>query len=119
VEDDYGVRMITRRVLESVGYKIYGATTAREALELWRTRADEIALVITDMVMPEGVTGRELAEQLRAQRPALKVIFMSGYSVDVIGKDPDFFKRTRGHFLQKPVSYRLLQETVRRCLDGK
>jgi CheY-like chemotaxis protein len=119
VEDDYGVRAITRRVLESHGYKIYEATTAREALELWRSRAEEIALLLSDIVMPEGVTGRDLAEQLRASRPTLKVIFMSGYSADVIGKDTDFFRRTKSYFLQKPVSSRALLETVRRCLDGK
>jgi PAS domain S-box-containing protein len=119
VEDEYAVRMVTRRVLESHGYKVYEATTAREALDLWRSRAAEIALVLTDMVMPEGVTGRDLAEQLRAQSPALKIIFMSGYSADVIGKGTEFFRQTGSHFLQKPASTRALLETVRRSLDGK
>jgi PAS domain S-box-containing protein len=119
VEDDYGVRMITRRVLESHGYKICEATAAGEALDLWRSRAEEIALLLTDIVLPQGVTGRDLAEQLRAQRPALKVVFMSGYSADVIGKDTDFFRRTRSSVLQKPISSRALLETVRRCLDVK
>jgi FixJ family two-component response regulator len=67
--------------------------------------------------MPAGGTGRDLAEQLRAQRPKLKVIFMSGYSADAIGKDADFFQRTNSRFLQKPVSSRALLETVRCCLD--
>jgi hypothetical protein len=111
--------MVTRRVLESHGYKVYEAATAREALDLWRSRATEIALVLTDMVMPEGVTGRDLAEQLRAQSPALKIIFMSGYSADVIGKDTEFFRKTKSYFLQKPVSTRALLETLRRSLDGK
>ena len=119
VEDEYAVRMIARRVLESHGYKIYEAASAPEALELWRRRAKEIALLLSDMVMPEGVTGRELAEQLRATSPALKVIFMSGYSADVIAKDTDFFRRTESCFLQKPCSSRALLETVRGCLDAK
>ena len=119
VEDDYSVRMITRRALESHGYRIYEAASAPEALKLWRGHAEEIALLLSDIVMPEGVTGRELAGQLRAQQPALKVIFMSGYSADVIGKDTDFFRRTRSYFLQKPVSSSVLLETVRRCLDEK
>jgi nitrogen-specific signal transduction histidine kinase/CheY-like chemotaxis protein len=119
VEDDYGVRVITRRVLESHGYKVYEAASAREALELWCSRAEEIALLLSDIVMPEGVTGRELAEQARAQKPSLKVILMSGYSADVIGKDTDFLRRTKSSFLQKPVSARTLLEAVRRCLDGK
>jgi len=119
VEDDYAVRVITRRVLESHGYKIYEATTARDALELWRGRAEEIALLLTDIIMPEGVSGRDLVEQLRALRPSLKVIFLSGYSADVIGKDTDFFRRSKSLFLQKPCSAGTLLGTVRRCLDEK
>ena len=69
--------------------------------------------------MPQGVTGRDLAEQLRAQRPALKVIFISGYSADVIGKDTEFFRRTKSSFLQKPCSAPTILKTVRRCLDEK
>jgi len=119
VEDDFGVRMITRRVLESHGYRICDASTAAEALDLWRSRAQEITLLLTDIVMPQGVTGRDLVKQLRALRPSLKVIFMSGYSADVIGKDTHFFRRTNSSFLQKPCSARTLLETVRRCLDEK
>jgi PAS domain S-box-containing protein len=117
VEDDYAVRVITRRVLESHGYKIHEATTAREALEVWRSRADEIALLLTDIVMPQGVTGRDLTDELRAQKPALKVVFMSGYSAAVIGTDTAFFQRTKSYFLQKPFSSQVLLQTVRRCLD--
>ena len=119
VEDEYAVRVITRRVLESQGYKVYEATTAREALEVWRSRVKEIALLLTDVVMPEGITGRDLTEQLRAQQPILKVIFMSGYSADVIGQDSEFFQRTRSYFLQKPFSAQALLQTVRHCLDEK
>ena len=119
VEDDYGVRVITRRVLESHGYKVYEASTAPEALELWRSRAEEIALLLTDIVMPQGVTGRDLAEQLRALRPTLKVIFLSGYSADVIGKDTDSLQRSKSLFIQKPCSTDTLLGTVRRCLDDK
>jgi CheY-like chemotaxis protein len=119
VEDDYAVRAVTRRVLESQGYRIYEATTVREALEVWRGHAEEIQLLLTDIVMPQGLTGRELAEQLRAQRPALKVIFMSGYSADVIDKDARFLRRTRSFFLQKPCSSLTILETVRRSLDEK
>jgi len=119
VEDEDGVRMITRRVLESHGYRIIEATTAGKALEIWRSRAEEIALLLTDIVMPQGISGRDLAEQLRVQRPALKIIFMSGYSTDVMGTDADFFRRTKSYFLQKPFSSQDLLQTVRFCLDGK
>jgi CheY-like chemotaxis protein len=119
VEDEYTVRMITRRVLESHGYKIYEATNAREALALWPSRADETALVLTDMVMPEGVTGRDLAKQLRAQKPALKVIFMSGYGGEAVGQDTAFIRRAGTNFLQKPCHGHTLLQAVRKSLDEK
>jgi signal transduction histidine kinase len=119
VEDEFSVRMITRRVLESFHYKVHEATCAREALEVWGQHHGEIALLLTDIVMPEGVSGRDLAQQLRAQRSGLKVIFMSGYSSDVIGKDTEFFRKNQGHFLQKPFPTGTLIRTVRQCLDEK
>jgi PAS domain S-box-containing protein len=117
VEDDDAVRLTTRRVLESKGYKVHEATCGREALELWHRHAGEIALLVTDIIMPEEMTGRDLADQLWRQRPGLKVIFMSGYSADVMGKNTEFIRRTKSHFLQKPCSSRALLETVRQCLD--
>jgi PAS domain S-box-containing protein len=118
VEDDGMVRSVTRRVLESHGYMVLVACSAREALEVWRSQGSQVALIITDMVMPEGSTGRELAEKLRTENPGIKVIFISGYSADVIGKDPNFFERTNSYFLEKPFSARALIQTVRQCLDA-
>jgi nitrogen-specific signal transduction histidine kinase/ActR/RegA family two-component response regulator len=119
VEDDHAVRLTTRRVLESKGYRIREATSAREALEVWHNHAGEIALVLTDIIMPEKLTGRDLAEQLWREQPGLKVIFMSGYSAEVVGENTEFVRRTRSHFLHKPSSARTLLETVRHCLDQK
>jgi signal transduction histidine kinase/ligand-binding sensor domain-containing protein/ActR/RegA family two-component response regulator len=118
VEDDEGVRSLTRRLLEGFGYRTLEAASGRRALESWQDRVEEIDLLVTDMVMPEGVTGRELAEQMRVRRPDLKVVFMSGYSPDVAGKDTEFIHRNGARFLQKPVAPRELLETVRHCLDG-
>jgi two-component system, cell cycle sensor histidine kinase and response regulator CckA len=118
VEDDYAVRMITRRVLERHGYTVCEARSAPEALALWETRGEEIALLLSDIVMPESVTGHELAERLRAEKPSLKVILMSGYSAELIGKDTEVRRRATC-FLKKPCPSRLLLETVRRCLDEK
>ena len=118
VEDDYAVRSITRRMLENFNYRVHEATCAREAFELWDRHTGEIALLLTDMVMPEGGTGRELAEQLRARKPGLKVILMSGYSAEVAGKDTQFFRHTGSHFLQKPCTTATLVQTVRKCLDA-
>jgi two-component system, cell cycle sensor histidine kinase and response regulator CckA len=119
VEDEHAVRMTTRRVLESKGYTVREAATAQEALELWQSHAGEIALLLSDIIMPGEMTGRELAEQLWAQRPGLKVVFMSGYSAEVLGKGTDFIRRNRSYFLQKPSTSRAILETVRQCLDQK
>jgi two-component system cell cycle sensor histidine kinase/response regulator CckA len=117
VEDDLAVRLITRRVLESFGYRVLETASAQEAMELWRQRAGEIALLLTDVVMPGGLSGRDLADQLRFEKPELTIIFMSGYSSELLGKDTDFFRRTNSCFLHKPCSKDILLHTVRLCLD--
>ena len=119
VEDDFSVRMITRRILETYKYKVHEATCAREAIEVWDRHAREIALLLTDIVMPEGVTGRDLAEKLRREKPGLRVIFMSGYSAAVVGRGTEFFRRTGSYFLHKPCTAATLIQTVRQCLDAK
>jgi two-component system, cell cycle sensor histidine kinase and response regulator CckA len=119
VEDDLAVRLTTRRILECKGYKIREAMNGREALEQWQSHAGEIAMLLTDIIMPDEMTGRDLAERLWGQRPGLKVIFMSGYSADVLGTNTEFLRRTKSRFLTKPCSSRTLLEAVRQCLDGK
>ncbi|HWW03393.1 MAG TPA: response regulator [Candidatus Acidoferrum sp.] len=117
VEDETPVRIVTRRVLETFGYKVFEAASTKEALELWRDHQQEIALLLTDLVMPDAMTGHELADRLRAENPKLKVVLMSGYSAAIAGKDTEFFRKTRTYFLQKPCPSRNLIETVRSCLD--
>jgi PAS domain S-box-containing protein len=117
VEDDHSVRQMTRRVLQSKGYKICEAASAQEALGLWDSHTGEIALLLTDIVMPGKMSGRDLADRLWAQSPGLRVIFMSGYSAVVMGKNTDSIQRARSRFLQKPCSARTILETVRQCLD--
>ena len=118
VEDDLSLRMITRRLLETFQYKVREATCASEALEVWRRHEREISLLLTDFVMPGGMSGRELGERLRGQRPGLKLVFMSGYSPEALGKDGEFSEGTRTYFLHKPCSPRTLLQTLRQCLDG-
>jgi FixJ family two-component response regulator len=65
------------------------------------------------------VTGRDLAEQLHAKSPWLKVIFMSGYSAEVLATHTEFFRRTGSYFLHKPCAAATLIRTVRQCLDAK
>ena len=116
VEDETLVRMITRRMLEAGGYKVHEAASGPEALRVWSANSKEIALVLTDIVMPEGMSGRELATFLHRQKPGVKTIFMSGYSAEIAGKDTQLFYR-KDRFLQKPCSSRVLLERVRSTLD--
>ena len=117
VEDDFAVRTITRQVLETFNYKVYDAASGREAVGLWENQGAGIDLLLTDIVMPEGMSGRDVAEQIRAQKPQIKVIFMSGYSAEIVGKETNFFRRVKSFYLHKPFSSQTLIQTVRQCLD--
>ena len=115
VEDEPSVRMLTRIVLERAGYQVLEAANGVEALEAMAATPGSIQLLFTDIVMPEGVSGRELATRLRADNPKLGVIFTSGYSADIAGRE--LALQEGQDFLQKPASPDQLLETVRRCLD--
>src|SRR5208282_4117725 len=117
VEDEKPVRELVSRVLQKYGYKILPAGNGVEALETWNRHKNEISMLFTDLVMPDNMNGRELAEKLWAERPGLKVVFTSGYSTDIVGKD---FKLEPGlNYLQKPYEPQVLALVVRRCLDDK
>ena len=118
VEDEPSVRTITRRVLESFGYKVHESGTARDALAIWQAQRDRIDLLLSDIVLAEATNGQQLAKEFRAQKPGLKVILMSGYSSDIAGKDTDFFRKSSTWFLQKPCASGTLLNLVRHCLDG-
>ncbi len=113
VEDDDDVRMVMRDVLEESGYHVWDVANGLEALNIWNANASKFDLLLTDIVMPGGLNGRELADRLRQARPALKVILMSGYSIDKIGKIQPY-----SQILPKPFSLEYLTETVRNCLDA-
>ena len=112
VEDDADVRMVARDVLEASGYQIWEASNGLEALNVWKTNAAQIDLLLTDVIMPGGLNGRELSDRLRRERPGLKVILMTGYSPDLMVKI-----QPQSHILTKPFSMEGLTETVRNCLD--
>ena len=117
VEDEKPVRELVARILERHGYTVLQADTGRGAVEIWRSRKDEVHLLLTDLIMPGNMNGRELAETLWADRPDLKVIFTSGYSADIVGRD--FRIESDLNFLQKPYHPQTLALAVRRCLDEK
>ena len=116
VEDEVLVRELVTRILQLNGYRVLEAANGREALNVWQEHASSVDLLFTDMVMPDGVNGRELAGQLLASRPELKVIYTSGYSTDIA--EADFTLREGLNFLQKPYSSQKLAEIVRECLDN-
>jgi signal transduction histidine kinase len=117
VEDEAALRGLASKLLQKQGYEIVEAGSGVEALEVWEQHEGAFDLLLTDMVMPGGVTGRELAEKLLADKPDLKVIFTSGYSTDMVGKN--FVLQEEVNFLPKPYPPKALIQIVRVCLDGE
>jgi len=117
VEDNADIRTMTQQLLKKFGYRVWEAGSAQEALDIWRAHASEIDMLLTDNIMPGGITGRELAEQLHQENPQLKIIFISGYSINGSGGKDDFVGRVGGRFLQKPCASRTMLKTIRSCLD--
>jgi len=114
VEDEEAVRNLAGVILTGHGYKVIEADCGATALELWQKRAGEIDVVVTDMVMPGGISGRDLAERLRQSRPGLGVVFTSGYSPSRAGQDKQLLKGLR--FLPKPYNAETLLSAIRQEL---
>ena len=117
VEDEEPVRMLARMVLERSGYAVLEAPHGVAALAIWKAERDRIDLVFTDMVMPEGVSGRQLADQVLADRPEIRIIITSGYSVEVFGKE--LAPSDNVTFLQKPYQPEQLLSCVRAMIDKR
>jgi two-component system cell cycle sensor histidine kinase/response regulator CckA len=120
VEDELPVREMVRDVLVRQGYRVHEAASGREALDLWGRLHAEIDLVLTDIVMPDGIMGTDLVAQLVASRPDLPVIFSSGYSQE---SDESRLALVDGvNFLQKPYRpaslIRLIRERLERPREG-
>ncbi|BBO33390.1 PAS domain S-box protein [Lacipirellula parvula] len=116
VEDEEMVRRLLCKVLAAQGYTVLGASGGREAIEHWKARQRDIALVITDVIMPE-MSGRELIDQLRRERSNLKVLFMSGYTDDAVMRHD--IEEHSVHFMQKPFSPAALAAKVRDVLASE
>jgi PAS domain S-box-containing protein len=117
VEDETAVRRSISMLLEWHGYKILEAANAADALIIWPQYREKVALLLTDLVMPGEFGGQELGRRLKLDRLDLKVIFISGYSSEIAGRDLQL--RPGDAFVQKPFAAEHLLETVRRCLDTK
>lgn len=116
VDDDDSVREFTVRMLKTLGYNVLSATDGRKALDLFKSQAPQINMVITDMVMP-NMTGAEFVEAVRQFDKDMKVMFVSGYGPDdtaegvALGKSVAFF--------QKPYTRDQLSKKIRDVLDGE
>jgi PAS domain S-box-containing protein len=114
VEDDPEVRALMLRILTSLGYAVREASSARAALEVLESEA-RVDLLLTDVVLPTGTSGRELAEAAAQRRPNLPVLYVSGYTEDAVvqqGRLEDDL-----HFLQKPFRIGVIAQALRRALE--
>ncbi len=115
VEDEAVLRQMARTILEDCGYRVMEAASGIEALKVWERYREAIDLVLTDMVMPEGMSGMDLAHRLHASKPMVRIVFASGYSMDEI--DSSSLRKAHAVFLQKPYTHVTLAQAVRDCLD--
>jgi two-component system cell cycle sensor histidine kinase/response regulator CckA len=115
VEDEDTVRASVRRLLEWHGYRVIEAGNGREALRIYEDNPEAIDLVLTDLVMPE-MGGYELVEQLRIRNPALRVVFMSGYTDRAVANDGSMQPATG--FVEKPFTVDTLMRQLREVLDA-
>jgi CheY-like chemotaxis protein len=115
VEDDPDLRQAAGRTLLRSGYRVIEATNGLEALRLWQGNSQQIDLLFTDMIMPGGVTGTELADRLRAEKNTLRVLMTSGYSPEMSTEVPP--AHDRFSYLAKPYEPNELAAAVRECLD--
>ncbi len=116
VEDNESLRTVTSQWLHRLGYRVLEATNGAEAVECWHQNGGQVDLLLTDMVMPGGMSGLELTEQLRALKESLKVIISSGYSLEIARGD---LLNQRGiAYLPKPYEGATLATMIRKCFDG-
>jgi CheY-like chemotaxis protein len=116
VEDEEPLRELVVEILRQYGYRTLEACNGVEALATWAEHQAQINLVLTDVMMPGGVSGRDLADKVLQDNPAMKVIYSSGYPMDVLGQE--FFQTPSHFFLPKPYHPHTLAKMVRDCLDA-
>jgi len=113
VEDEAAIRQLAEKMLQALGLAVIGAGTPRQAIDKAEGYNGRIDLLLTDVVMPE-MNGRDLAAEIRSLYPELKVLFMSGYTANVIAHHGVLDEGV--HFIQKPFSKQELAEGIRRAL---
>jgi CheY-like chemotaxis protein len=103
--------------LQVLGYRVLEASNGKAAIKLWESHGGDVALLLTDMVMPEGVSGLALAEHFSRDKPDLRTIVTSGYSEQLVGLHGPQSSHVR--FLPKPFTAEQLAVAVRNGIDGK
>lgn len=115
VEDEPALLALASNVLESYGYQILTAESGEEAIEKWKSVNGKIDLLLTDVVMPSGIGGSELARQFRTEKPNLKIIYTSGFNKETLQADEPVEEGI--NFLPKPYLSAALAQVVRARLD--
>ncbi|HKI69304.1 MAG TPA: response regulator, partial [Verrucomicrobiae bacterium] len=116
VEDESSVCDLACSALEKHGYKVIRAADGPEAIQAWERSSEPVDLLLTDIVMPSGMSGSELAKELQTRNAQLKIIFTSGYSTEIIHEDS--FRPNEINFLPKPYDLQTLLKSVRQCLNS-
>ena len=116
VEDEAVLRELVREILGIHGYNVLEADNGLQALSVWEDNREKVDLLLTDMAMPHGLSGRELADKLRQDQPQLPVIFSSGHSQEMIESTEDASRCT--FYLSKPYDPAQLAKVVRDALDA-
>jgi CheY-like chemotaxis protein len=114
VEDEDTILRVGQRLLENLGYRVLAAAKPGDALRLAEEHAGQVQLLLTDVIMPE-MNGQELAQRLLALQPDLRVVFISGYTANIIA--PHGVLPDGAHFVQKPFTTRTLADMVRKALS--
>jgi len=115
VEDEAMTRSMATRMLEKIGFRVIQAEAPQRALSICRDKAIKIDLILSDVVMP-GMNGWEMAQEIAGLRPGLKVLFMSGYSSDIVAKRGIMEQGT--HYIQKPFDMEGLSLKIRETLQA-
>jgi PAS domain S-box-containing protein len=116
VDDEEMIIDVGKRMLEKLGYETLTAINGFKAVEIYKTRGEDIDLVILDMVMPK-ISGGETFDRLKEINPAIKVILCSGYSID--GQASEILKRGCKAFIQKPFNLKTLSQHIRAVLNNE
>jgi signal transduction histidine kinase len=114
VEDEKDLLELMKEVLQQYKYRILTASCGAEALQIWEEQKGRIDLILTDIIMPGGMTGDELATEMKRRNPGLKIIYASGYTSAFVGRD---FGQDDVAFLAKPYQPQQVAQLIRDTLD--